>query len=86
MTPLGEKACDSSLNGITRTCVRSRTGCAILGIELVNDSFFNEFTVKLSVEARRRCGRWPTAGSWAECPREQFYPGADALQNGLCWW
>lgn len=55
----------------------------IPGVELVNNSFFNEFTLKLPQEAR------PVVHALAErkilggVSLDRLYPGADGLGNGL---
>jgi glycine dehydrogenase subunit 1 len=46
------------------------------GVELVNDSFFNEFTLKLPARRGRRCGRWPSSGVLGGVSLGRLYPGA----------
>ena len=53
------------------------------GVELVNDSFFNEFTLKLSKEARPVVRTLADHGILAGVSLGRLYPGADALANGL---
>ena len=53
------------------------------GVELVNDSFFNEFTLKLSKEARPVVRALADRGILAGVSLGRLYPGADALANGL---
>ncbi len=54
------------------------------GVELVNDSFFNEFTLKLPKEARAgRRARWPSKGILGGVSLGRLYPDDDALANGL---
>ena len=53
------------------------------GVELVNDSFFNEFTLKLSQEARPVVRALADKGILAGVSLGRLYPGADGLANGL---
>jgi glycine dehydrogenase subunit 1 len=84
MSLLGEKGLRqlASLNHARARLVADRLA-AIDGIELVNDSFFNEFTLRLPVEARPAvralADRWVLGG----VSLGRLYPGAGALQNGL---
>ena len=56
---------------------------AIPGVSLVNDSFFNEFTLKLPVEARPAVRALADRGILGGVSLGRLYPGADSLQNGL---
>jgi len=56
---------------------------AIPGVQLVNDSFFNEFTVKLPVEARPAIHALVERGVLGGVSLGRLYPGADSLKNGL---
>jgi len=53
------------------------------GVELVNDTFFNEFTVKLSKEARPVVRALADKGILAGVSLGRLYPGVDSLANGL---
>jgi glycine dehydrogenase subunit 1 len=53
------------------------------GVELVNDSFFNEFTLKLSKEARPIVRTLADNGILAGVSLGRLYPDADDLANGL---
>jgi len=53
------------------------------GVELVNDAFFNEFTLKLSKEARPVVRALADKGILAGVSLGRLYPGADGLANGL---
>ena len=53
------------------------------GVELVNDTFFNEFTLKLSKEARPLVQHLAERGVLAGVSMGRLYPGEDALANGL---
>ena len=56
---------------------------AIPGVELVNDSFFNEFTLKLPVEARPAVHAMVEKGVLGGVSLGRLYPGVEALENGL---
>ena len=53
------------------------------GVELVTDRFFNEFTLKLPVEARPVVRRLAERGVLAGVSLGRLYPGAEELKNGL---
>ena len=53
------------------------------GIEVLNQNFFNEFTLKLSKEARPLVRRLADRDILAGVSLGRLYPGVDALQNGL---
>jgi glycine dehydrogenase subunit 1 len=84
MTLLGEKGLRglATLNHARAVQAADRL-TAIPGVELVNDSFFNEFTLKLLKEAR------PVVRALAEkkvlggVSLGRLYPGVAALENGL---
>jgi glycine dehydrogenase subunit 1 len=84
MTLLGEKGLRqlASLNH-ARACEAADRLAAIPGIELVNDSFFNEFTLKLPVEARPAVHAMVEKGVLGGVSLGRLYPGVDALKNGL---
>jgi glycine dehydrogenase subunit 1 len=50
---------------------------------LVNGAFFNEFTLKLPVEARPAVHAMVERGVLGGVSLGRLYPGVDALQNGL---
>ncbi len=56
---------------------------AIPGVDLVNDSFFNEFTIRLAVEARPAVHALVERGILAGVSLGRLYPDAQSLQNGL---
>ena len=56
---------------------------AIPGVELVNDAFFNEFTLKLPVEARPAVHAMVEKGVLGGVSLGRLYPGEAALANGL---
>lgn len=53
------------------------------GVTLVNDAFFNEFTLILPVEARPVVRTLADRGILAGVSLGRLYPGEDALANGL---
>jgi glycine dehydrogenase subunit 1 len=53
------------------------------GVELVNDGFFNEFTLKLPVEARPVVRTLAERGILAGVSLGRLYPGEAELANGL---
>jgi glycine dehydrogenase subunit 1 len=81
---LGEKGLRqlASLNH-ARACEAAERLAAIPGVELVNDSFFNEFTLKLPVEARPAVHAMVERGVLGGVSLGRLYPAVDALQNGL---
>ena len=52
-------------------------------MSLVNDSFFNEFTLKLPVEARPAVHALVERNVLGGVSLGRLYPGVEALQNGL---
>ena len=84
LTLLGEKGLRqlAELNH-ARACHAAERLAAIPGVELVNDSFFNEFTLKLPVEARPAVHAMVERGVLGGVSLGRLYPGIEALQNGL---
>jgi glycine dehydrogenase subunit 1 len=84
LTLLGEKGLRqlASLNH-ARACEVADQLAAITGVELVNDSFFNEFTLKLPVEARPAVHAMVEQGVLGGVSLGRFYPDAVQLENGL---
>jgi glycine dehydrogenase subunit 1 len=56
---------------------------AIPGVTLVNDDFFNEFTLRLPVEARPAVRALADRGILGGVSLGRLYPGAAKLENGL---
>ena len=81
---LGEKGLRelASLNH-ARACAAAERLAAISGVSLVNDSFFNEFTLKLPVEARPAVHAMVEKGVLGGVSLGRLYPGADELGSGL---
>jgi glycine dehydrogenase subunit 1 len=84
MTLLGEKGLRqlASLNH-ARACEVAGRLSGIPGVTLVNDSFFNEFTLRLPVEARPAVHAMVERGVLGGVSLGRLYPGVDALANGL---
>jgi glycine dehydrogenase subunit 1 len=84
MTLLGEKGLRqlAALNH-ARACEVVERLSAIPGVEVVNDSFFNEFTVKLPVEARPAVHAMVERDVLGGVSLGRLYPGVQALENGL---
>ena len=53
------------------------------GVELINDGFFNEFTLKLPREARPVVRALAEQGILAGVSLGRLYPGEASLENGL---
>ncbi|QJU59500.1 aminomethyl-transferring glycine dehydrogenase subunit GcvPA [Sphingomonas sp. AP4-R1] len=56
---------------------------AVPGVELVNGSFFNEFTLRLSKEARPIVRALAKQGILGGVALGRLYPGVESLANGL---
>lgn len=84
MTLLGEKGL-RDLAGLNHAlAVQAAERLAqVPGVSLVNDAFFNEFTVTLPVEARPVVRTLAERGVLAGVSLGRLYPGEDALANGL---
>jgi glycine dehydrogenase subunit 1 len=84
LTLLGEKGLRqlASLNH-ARACEVADRLAAIPGVSLVSDTFFNEFTVKLPVEARPAVHAMVEKGVLGGVSLGRLYPGIESLQNGL---
>ncbi|HET7817200.1 MAG TPA: aminomethyl-transferring glycine dehydrogenase subunit GcvPA [Sphingomicrobium sp.] len=81
---LGEKGLRqlASLNH-ARACEVANRLAAIPGVRLVNDSFFNEFTLELPVEARPAVHAMVERGVLGGVSLGRLYPGIEPLRNGL---
>jgi glycine dehydrogenase subunit 1 len=84
MTLLGESGLRSlaELNHARAAELADRLS-VIPGIRLVNELFFNEFTLELPVEARPAVHRMVERGVLGGVSLGRLYPGEDALKNGL---
>jgi glycine dehydrogenase subunit 1 len=66
-----------------RACEVAERLSAIPGVQLVNDSFFNEFTLQLPVVARPAVHAMVKRGVLGGVSLGRLYPGVEALRNGL---
>jgi glycine dehydrogenase subunit 1 len=84
MTLLGEKGLRdlAALNHAKAVQAAERLG-QIPGVSLVNDSFFNEFTLKLPVNARDVVHKLAAKKILGGVSLGRLYPGNTALENGL---
>jgi len=84
LTLLGERGLRqlAELNHV-RACEAADRLAAIPGVRLVNDSFFNEFTLDLPVEARPAVHAMVGKGVLGGVSLGRLYPGVDKLRNGL---
>jgi glycine dehydrogenase subunit 1 len=84
LTLLGEKGLRTlaEINHARGVEVAGRLA-AIPGVELVNDAFFTEFTVKLPVEARPAVHAMVEKGVLGGVSLGRLYPDREALANGL---
>jgi len=84
LTLLGEKGLRqlASLNH-ARACEAADRLAAIPGVELVSESFFNEFTLRLPVEARPAVHSMVERGVLGGVSLGRLYPGVEPLRNGL---
>jgi glycine dehydrogenase subunit 1 len=84
LTLLGEKGLRqlASLNH-ARACEVADRLAAIPGVSIVNDSFFNEFTVRLPVEARPAVHAMVEKGVLGGVSLGRLYPNSPQLGNGL---
>jgi len=84
LTLLGEKGLRqlAQLNH-ARACEAAERLSALPGVELVNESFFNEFTLRLPVEARPAVHAMVEKGVLGGVSLGRLYPGIAALENGL---
>jgi glycine dehydrogenase subunit 1 len=84
MTLLGEKGL-RQLAELNHSRARAAADklAAIPGVRLVNDLFFNEFTLELPVEARPAVHRMVEAGVLGGVSLGRLYPDEAGLANGL---
>ncbi len=73
------------LNHATAVATAERLS-AIPGVELVNDSFFNEFTLRLPRPAAPVVDALAARGVLGGVPVSRFYPGRKELEPICCWW
>jgi glycine dehydrogenase subunit 1 len=84
MTLLGERGLRdlASLNHAMAVQAADRLA-QIPGVSIVNDSFFNEFTLQLPIEARPVVRALADAKILGGVSLGRLYPGVSALENGL---
>lgn len=84
MTLLGEKGLRelAALNHALAVQMADRLS-SIPGVELVNDSFFNEFAIKLNKPSRAVIHKLADRKILGGVSLERLYPGDAALENGL---
>jgi glycine dehydrogenase subunit 1 len=84
MTLLGEKGLRqlAKLNH-ARACEAAERLATIPGVSVINDSFFNEFTLKLPVEARPAVRALADKGILGGVSLGRLYPGTETLEKGL---
>ena len=84
MTLLGERGLRdlATLNHSLASHVADRLA-KVSGVEVINRSFFNEFTLKLSKEARPIVRTLAAQGVLGGVSLGRLYPGVEALENGL---
>jgi glycine dehydrogenase subunit 1 len=84
MTLLGEKGLTAlaKLNH-ARACEVADRLAAIPGVRVINDAFFNEFTLELPVEARPAVHAMVEKGVLGGVSLGRLYPDEAALANGL---
>jgi glycine dehydrogenase subunit 1 len=84
MTLLGEKGLRglAALNHARAVQAAERLA-KVPGVELVSDTFFNEFTLRLPKEARPVVRAMAEKGVLGGVSLGRLYPGAEALERGL---
>jgi glycine dehydrogenase subunit 1 len=84
MTLLGEKGLRglAALNHARAVAAAERLA-QVPGVELVTETFFNEFTLRLPKEARPVVRAMAEKGILGGVSLGRLYPGADALERGL---
>ncbi|MEO7177893.1 MAG: aminomethyl-transferring glycine dehydrogenase subunit GcvPA [Allosphingosinicella sp.] len=84
MTLLGEKGLRqlAQVNHARASAAADRLS-RVAGIELVNDGFFNEFTLRLPKEARPVVRTLAERGVLGGVSLGRLYPGVEALEQGL---
>ena len=84
MTLLGEKGLTSLAQvNHARACEVAGRLAAIPGVRLVNEAFFNEFTLELPVEARPAVHAMVEKGVLGGVSLGRLYPGSEPLKKGL---
>jgi glycine dehydrogenase subunit 1 len=66
-----------------RACQLAEALGSVPGVAVLNDSFFNEFTLRLPVEARPAVHAMVAKGVLGGVSLGRLYPGVEALERGL---
>ncbi|MEA3063244.1 MAG: glycine dehydrogenase subunit 1 [Sphingomonadales bacterium] len=84
MTLLGEKGLRrlAEINH-ARACAAAERLARVPGVELINDGFFNEFTLRLAKEAPPIVRAMAEKGVLGGVSLGRLYPAVEALENGL---
>ncbi len=84
LTLLGEKGLrELAMVNHAKACAAADRLAQVPGVTLVNDSFFNEFTLKLPTEARPVVRELAERGVLAGVSLGRLYPTEEGLANGL---
>jgi glycine dehydrogenase subunit 1 len=84
LTLLGEKGLRRLAEANHRLAVEAAERLAgVPGVELVNQAFFNEFTLRLPKEARPAVRAMADKGVLGGVSLGRLYPGLESLENGL---
>jgi glycine dehydrogenase subunit 1 len=86
LTLLGEKGLRNLAGENHNRAVVAADGIRLLrdrGVRIVNEVFFNEFTIELPVEARPIVHKMAERGILAGVSLGRLYPSVDHLKNGL---
>ncbi len=84
LTLLGEKGLrELAMVNHAKACAAADRLAQVPGVTLVNDSFFNEFTLKLPTEARPVVRELAERGVLAGVSLGRLYPTDEGLANGL---
>jgi glycine dehydrogenase subunit 1 len=84
MTLLGEKGLRRLAEANHRSaCEAAERLAGLPGVELVNETFFNEFTLRLPKEARPVVRAMAEKGVLGGVSLGRLYPGEEALEKGL---
>jgi glycine dehydrogenase subunit 1 len=84
MTLLGEKGLrELAMVNHGAAAAAAERLAMVPGVELINSSFFNEFTLRLSGEARPIVRSLAENGILAGVSLGRLYPGEESLANGL---
>ncbi|TMM47292.1 aminomethyl-transferring glycine dehydrogenase subunit GcvPA [Qipengyuania marisflavi] len=84
MTLLGEKGLRAlAMENHRLACLAADRLATVPGVTVINDSYFNEFTVTLGTDARDVVRKLSDDGVLAGVSLGRLYPDADGLANGL---